>query len=120
LLGGVDSLPISLGTKLCSLWMTYFGFDMAFGCLSEFLFFFLLSVYICSCGCVDNALIKGEIANTMLSCSLWFKLMMSGCQRVASQVKSWTNRGMSYVCATMYVGLWCVGVEHRNSGRRRR
>jgi hypothetical protein len=56
---------------------------VAFGHLSEFLFFLLLSVYICLYGGVDNALIKGEIANTRLTCPLWFGLMMSDCQWVA-------------------------------------
>jgi hypothetical protein len=54
--------------------------------------------------------------NTMLTYLLWFGLMMSDCQRVASRVESWTNRGVSYVCATMSIGLWCVGVEHRGGG----
>jgi hypothetical protein len=30
---------------------------------------------------VDNALFKGEIANTRLTCPLWFGLMMSDYQR---------------------------------------
>jgi hypothetical protein len=37
----------------------------------------------CSCGGVNNALIKGEIANTRLTCPLWFWLMMSDYQWVA-------------------------------------
>jgi hypothetical protein len=54
-----------------------------------------------------------------LICLLWFGLMMSDCQRVASWVESWTNWGVSYMCATMSLGcLWCAGVEHRYSGRR--
>jgi hypothetical protein len=87
--------------------MTYFGFYMAFGHLSELLFF-LLSTSICSCGGVDNALIKGEIANTRLICPIWFGLIMSDCQRVASQVESWTNRGVSYVlCNHVYRLVVC-------------
>jgi hypothetical protein len=73
-----------------------FGFYLALGHSGEVLFFFLLSAYIGSCGDVGNALIKGEIVNTRLACPLWFKVMMSGCQRVASRVESWTNRGVSY------------------------
>jgi hypothetical protein len=45
-LAHVESLPISLGTKLCVLWMAYFGFYLAFGRLSEFLFFFLSAIYV--------------------------------------------------------------------------
>jgi hypothetical protein len=43
------------------------SFYMAFGHLSEFLFFLPLSVYICSYGGFDNALIKGEIVNIRLT-----------------------------------------------------
>jgi hypothetical protein len=39
---------------------------------------------------------------------------------VAPRVESWTERGVSYVCATMSVGLWCVCVEHRYNDLRRR
>jgi hypothetical protein len=60
--------------------------------LSGFLFF--LFCYIYSCGGVDNALIKGEIANTRLTCPLWFGLMMSDCQRIASRVESLIDRAM--------------------------
>jgi hypothetical protein len=45
---------------------------------------------------------------------------VSDCQRVVSRDESWTNRGVIYVCETMYLDLWCVGVEHRDGGRRRR
>jgi hypothetical protein len=31
-------------------------------------------------GGVDNALIKGEISKTRLTCPLWFGLMLSDCQ----------------------------------------
>jgi hypothetical protein len=74
-----------------------FVFYLAFGHLSEFLLSFLLFVDICSCGGVDNALIKGEIANIRLICPLWVGLIMRGCQQVASRVESWTDRGVSYV-----------------------
>jgi hypothetical protein len=43
---------------------------------------------------------------------------MSDCQWVASRVVLWSNRGMSYMCATMLVGLWCASVEHWDGGRR--
>jgi hypothetical protein len=42
---------------------------------------------------------------------------MSDIQQVASQVES--RRDIT-CCATMSVGLWCVGVEHRDGGRQRR
>jgi hypothetical protein len=58
------------------------------------------------------------IANTRLICPLLFGLMMSDCQRVAFSFELWTNWGVSYVCATMSIGLWCACVEHRDSGRR--
>jgi hypothetical protein len=76
--------------------MTFFGFYQDFVHFSELLFFFLLFAYICSCSGVDNALIKGEIANTRLICLLWFGLMMSDCQLEPSRVEYWTNRAMSY------------------------
>jgi hypothetical protein len=97
-----------------------FGFFLVFGHTGELLFFFLLSANICSCGGVDNALIKGDIANTRLICPLWFRLTMSDYQRVASQVELWTNRGVSYVSSTMSLGFWCAGVEYRYGGRRQR
>jgi hypothetical protein len=34
--------------------------------------------------------------NIKLNCLLWFRLMMSDCQRVASRVMSWTNRGVRF------------------------
>jgi hypothetical protein len=44
---------------------------------------------------------------------------MSDCQRVTSWVESWTNWGVSYMCATMSLGcLWYAGVEHRYGARR--
>jgi hypothetical protein len=64
-----------------------FGSFLAFGHLGELLFF-ILSTYKCPCGGVDNAVIKGEIVNTKLIGPLWFGLMMSDCQRVASRVES--------------------------------
>jgi hypothetical protein len=42
--------------------------------LSELLFIFILLLIMCSLGGVDNALIKGEIANTRLICPMWFGL----------------------------------------------
>jgi hypothetical protein len=45
---------------------------------------------------------------------------MNDCQRVASQDESSTDRGMSYVCASTSIDLWCAGVEHRYGGRWRR
>jgi hypothetical protein len=67
LLGCVEPLPMSLGTKLllllCLLQMTPFGFSLAFGHLGEF-----SSSLLCLCVGVDNALIKGEIANTLSIC----------------------------------------------------
>jgi hypothetical protein len=41
--------------------------------------------------------------NTKLTCSLWFELMMSDFQRIASQVESWTNWGMSYYLMQPYL-----------------
>jgi hypothetical protein len=48
---------------------------------------------------------------------------MSDCQRVASRVESWTNRGVR-LCMCNHVGWlvvcrcgaqgWCTGVEHRD------
>jgi hypothetical protein len=32
--------------------------------------------------------------NIRLNCLLWFRLMISDCQRVASRVVSWTDRGV--------------------------
>jgi hypothetical protein len=69
------------------------GFYLAFGHLSELLFL-LPYANICSYGGVDNAIIKREVASTRLICPLWFGLMMSDCQRVASRVESKTDRGM--------------------------
>jgi hypothetical protein len=57
-----------------------FRFYLAFGHLAKLIFFFLPSAKICSCGGVDNALVKGEIENIRLVCPLWFGLMMSDCQ----------------------------------------
>jgi hypothetical protein len=55
---------------------------------------------------------QGELVNR-------FGLMMGDYQRVASRVKSWTNQGVSiFGCATMSVGLWCAGVEHKDVGWR--
>jgi hypothetical protein len=92
--------------------MTCIGFYLAFGCLSELLFF-LLSAYTSSCGGVDNALFKGEIVNTRLTCPLWFGLMMSDCQWVASRVESWTNQDMRLCvvqpCLAAYgIQVWCT------------
>jgi hypothetical protein len=36
-----------------------------------------------------------HIMNIRLICHLWFRLIMSGCQWVASWVESWTNQDMS-------------------------
>lgn len=44
--------------------------------------------------------------NTRLICLIWFGLMISDCQQVASRVDSWTNRGMSY-CVVNHVS-WLV------------
>jgi hypothetical protein len=37
---------------------------------------------------------KGEIANTRLTCPLWFGLMMSDCQRVALWGSQWTDQSV--------------------------
>jgi hypothetical protein len=60
-------------TKFCSFQMTWFWFFFVFGHLVElfvFLFFFFFFCSSCLCIGVDNALIKGEIANTRLTSTL--------------------------------------------------
>jgi hypothetical protein len=81
LLDYIELLPISLGTKFCSFQMTPFGFSLVFGHLCE-LFIFSSSFFCSSCSCVgvDNALIKGEIANTRLICALVVHFVMSDYQ----------------------------------------
>jgi hypothetical protein len=71
------------------------------------------------CG-VDNALIKGEIANTRLTCPLWFGLMMSDCQQVALWGSKWTDQSVR-LCIYNHVSRlvmcrcgaqgWCSMVE---------
>jgi hypothetical protein len=75
LLGRVESLPISLGTNV---WLL-----SGFWLFERVSLFLPVSSYICSYGGVDSALIKGEIVNTKLTCPLWFRLMISDCQRIA-------------------------------------
>jgi len=82
------------------------GFYLAFGHLSELLFL-LPYANICSYGGVDNALIKGEIANTRLMCPLWFGLMMSDCQRVALWGSQWTDQSVR-LCLCNHVGRLVV------------
>jgi hypothetical protein len=78
---------------------------LAFGHSSEFLFFLLYTI-ICSYGGVDNALIKGDIANTILTCPFWFGLMMSDCQRgsISGRVDDWPRRELCVVepCSSPY------------------
>jgi hypothetical protein len=43
--------------------------------------------------------IDTRYVNTRLTCPMWFEMMMSDYQRVASRVKSWTDWGMRlYMC----------------------
>ena len=75
LLGCVEPLPMSLGTKSLQVLLTsndlVLGFSLAFGHLGSFFFpSLLLLLYLCGlCVGVDNALIKGEIVNTRLICA---------------------------------------------------
>ena len=75
LLGCVEPLPMSLGTKSLQVLLTsndlVLGFSLAFGHLGSFFFpSLLLLLYLCGlCVGVDNALIKGEIADTWLICA---------------------------------------------------
>ena len=75
---------MSLGTKFYSFQMTrfwlFFGF-WSFGRALHFLFFFFCAFSLLSFVGVHNALIKGEIANTMLICALIVHFVMSDCQR---------------------------------------
>jgi hypothetical protein len=71
--------------------------------------------------CFHKIFIKLCEHRVNLSLMVWvIGLMMSDYQREASRIESWTNRDESYVCATMFVVLWCAGVEHRDDGRQRR
>jgi hypothetical protein len=63
--------------------------------------------YICSYGGVDNALIKEEIANTRLTCPMWFGLMMSDCQRVQLWGSQWTDQSVR-LCFCNHVGRFVV------------
>jgi hypothetical protein len=83
------------------------GFYLSYGHLNEFCLLLSLSVYICSNGGVDNALIKGEIENTRLTCPLWFGLMMSDCQRVALWRSPWTDHSVG-LCLCNHVNRLMV------------
>ena len=62
-------------TGLAFLWLLVIWMGSLF---FPFFYFFLLNY---SCVGVDNALIKGEIANTRLICALVVHFVMSDCQR---------------------------------------
>jgi hypothetical protein len=69
-----------------------FGFYLAFGHSSEFLFLLpLFCLYMPMWWCWQCTH-QGEIANTRLTYPLWFRLKMSDCQWVASRVESWIDR----------------------------
>jgi hypothetical protein len=56
---------------------------------------------------------RGEITNTRLTCPLWFELMMSDCQWVASWVESWTDRDVR-LCVVQPCRSIC-GVQVRST-----
>jgi hypothetical protein len=59
---------------------------------------------------------KEEIANTRLTYPLWFGLMMSDSQWVASRVESWTNRDVSYCACGVQVWSTKIVVDGEGEG----
>jgi hypothetical protein len=48
-----------------------------------------------------------DATDTRLTYSLWFGLMMSDCQRIASRVESWIDQGVR-LCMYNHVGRFVV------------
>jgi hypothetical protein len=67
---------------------------------------------------LDKALLgKDRVANTRLTCPLWFELMTSDCQRVALWGSQWTDQSVR-LCLCNHVGRLVVcrcGAQERLS-----
>jgi hypothetical protein len=119
LFGRVESLSIFLGTKLCLIWMTCFGFYLAFW-LFEWvsLLPFLLYIFMWWCWqCTHqggNCEHKVNLSFVVRIDDEWLST-----DSISGWVVDWPGHETK-CCATMSVGLWCAGVEHRCGGRRRR
>lgn len=66
---------------------------------------------------MDDSFRFGLTRTSTLICLLWFDLFMSDYQRITLWSSQWTDQSVRLCCATMSVGLWCAGVDHRDDGR---